>query len=215
MASDNQCTCHRKLGSSETFKQQLSKQTTTINKAVNTYNVMDNLKNIFTDIDQATGKNKFDTEYKLVHTMQKRLQSEYQDLFNGTINEFVSIPETFKYEKDISISIQGLEDRIAVEKNQGQEAYGFKPSEITKMENELKNMKGEVAESLVQSKLKQFFAKNRGVLFHSFHPESILQPLVERATAQRKNTNSLTLTALECKLTQALNINMNTIEQDH
>ena len=101
MASDNQCTCNRKLGSSETFKQQLSKQTTTINKAVNTYNVMYSLKNIFTDIDQATGNNKFDTEYKLVDTMQKRLQSEYQDLFNGTINEFVSIPETFKYEKDM------------------------------------------------------------------------------------------------------------------
>ena len=64
---------------------------------------------------------------------------EYQDLFDGKINEFVSIPETFQYEKDISISIQGLEDRIAVEKEQGQEAYGFNASEIKKMEDELKN----------------------------------------------------------------------------
>ena len=213
-ASDKQCKCNRKLGSSETFKQHLSQHTTPSNQAVSNYNVMDNLKNIFIDIDPSTGKNKFETEFNLVETMQKRLQSEYQDLFNGNINEFVSMPETFQYEKDISISIQGLEERIAVERAQGQEAYGFNDSEITKMENELKNMKGDVAESLVHSKLKLFFAKSRGVLFHSFHPESVMQPLVGRAASQRQNVSSLALTPLEVKLAHVLNINVITIEQE-
>ena len=175
---------------------------------------MDNLKNIFIDIDPSTGENKFEVEYNLVETMEKRIQFEYQDLFDGKINEFVSIPETFQYEKDISISIQGLEDRIALEKEQSQEAYGFKASEINKMENELKNMKGDVAESQVHSKLKLFFAKSRGVLFHSFHPELVLQPLVGRAASQRQNVSSLALTPLEVKLAQVLNINVNTIEQE-
>ena len=175
---------------------------------------MDNLKNIFIDIDPSSGDNKFEVEYNLVETMEKRIQFEYQDLFDGKINEFVSIPETFQYEKDISISIQGLEDRIAVEKEQGQEAYGFKASEINKMENELKNMKGDVAESQVHSKLKLFFAKSRGVLFHSFHPELVLQPLVGRAASQRQNVSSLALTPLEVKLAQVLNINVNTIDQE-
>ena len=175
---------------------------------------MDNLKNIFIDIDPSTGKNKFEVEYNLVETMEKRIQFEYQDLFDGKINEFVSIPETFQYEKDISISIKGLEDRIAVEKEQSQEAYGFNASDIRKMENELKNMKGDVAESQVHSKLKLFFAKSRGVLFHSFHPELVLQPLVGRAASQRQNVSSLALTPLEIKLSQVLNINVNTIVQE-
>ena len=51
----------------------------------------------------------------------------------------------------------------------------------------------EVAENEVQSKLKLFFSKNRGVLFHSLHPESILSPLLVRAKAQRKNVCSLSL----------------------
>ena len=60
---------------------------------------MGNLKNIFTDIDPATGDNKFETEYNLVETMEKRIQFEYQDLFDGKINEFISVPSLVIYMK--------------------------------------------------------------------------------------------------------------------
>ena len=172
------------------------------------------MKNIFTDIDPATGDNKFETEYNLVVEMEKRIQFEYNDLFTGKIDEFVSIPETFHYEKDMTISIKGLEDRIKVEKENGENAYGFNQTEIKRMENDLENIKGEVAENEVHSKLKLFFSKQRGVLFHSFHPESILSPLVSRAKAQRQNRNSLSLTSLEIKIIDILNIDMAKVKQE-
>ena len=175
---------------------------------------METLKNKFQVIDPSTGDNVFESEYKLVVDMEKRIKSEYDDVFSGNLNDFISIPETFQYEKDMSISIQGLEDRIKTENEKGENAYGYTQSEITRMENELKNMKGEVAENEVQSKLKTFFSKNRGVLFHSFHPENVLSPLTCRAKSQRQNVKSLNWTPLEEKLAEVLNIKLSNVEQE-
>ena len=223
MASDSHCvgpTCKRKLGSSEIFKQHLlqptnnSQSTLQVNPVANVYNVMGNLKNKFTVIDPSTGDNMFESEYNLVVDMEKRIKSEYDDVFTGKLNDFIPIPETFQYEKDMSISIHGLEERIKTEKEIGENAYGYTESEITRMENELKNMKGEVAENEVQSNLKIFFSKNRGVLFHSFHPENVLSPLTCRAKSQRQNAISLKWTPLEEKLAEILNINLGNVEQE-
>ena len=103
---------------------------------------METLKNIFTEIDPTTGENSFEVEHSLVVDMEKRIQSEYDDIFTGNINEFTSFPDMFQYKKDMSISIQGLEDLIKIEKSKRKhkynQAYGLIGSERRKMENDLK-----------------------------------------------------------------------------
>ena len=86
------------------------------------------------------------------------------------------IPDSFQYSQDMSLSIQGLEDRIDEEKLKGLSA-NYQKEEIKRMENVLKNMKGEVVESVIRSKLQQMWHSRRGLLLHSFHPENFLRQL--------------------------------------
>ena len=57
--------------------------------------------------------------------------------------------------------------------------------QIEKMENVLKNMKGDVAENKVYSALRKLWNGKRGILIHSFKPENVLAPLTKRAKPQR------------------------------
>ena len=98
------------------------------------------MKKQFFEIDPATNKNIFEAEYNIADTLGKRLENEYEDVFNGTKHDLLLIPESFQYSQDMSLSIQGLEDRINEEKLKIVSA-NYQKEEIKRMENVLKNMK--------------------------------------------------------------------------
>ena len=210
-ASDSQCDrvkCNRRLGSSEVFKQAILKNASKKQSAqpatTHSFAVFEDLLNHFHQLD-ANNTNIFETEYGIVETMKNSLSSQYPEVLNGQKHKLTRIPERFKYNKDMSISIQGLEDRITEERSkQGHSQYDEK--EIKKMENVVKNIKGDVAENVVYSALERLWNGKRGVLLHSFKPEHLLSQLTQRAKAQRTNSKSLQFTKLEEKLASILNI---------
>ena len=209
-ASDSQCKCNRKLGSSEIFKQRVlaantQQKSTNPPTSTNRYIIMEDMKKKFHVLDPQTGKNVFEAEYNLIDQMSKRIQAEYDAIFSGKEDKFVSIPSKFQYNEDMTVSIKGLEERIQKEKCADKD-YNFNSVELKRMENILKNMKGDVTENEIHTRLQTLWHNKRGALFHSFHPEAVLHQLTDRAKAQRKSAKSLEFTPLETKISEILNI---------
>ena len=209
-ASDSQCKCNRKLGSSEIFKQRVSaanmqQKSTSQTISTNQYIIMEDMKKKFHILDPQTGKNIFEAEFNLLDQMSKRIQAEYDDIFSGKEDKFVSIPSKFQYNEDMTVSIKGLEERIQKEKCADKD-YSFNSAELKRMENVLKNMKGDVTENQIHIRLQTLWHNKRGALFHSFHPEAVLHQLVDRAKAQRKSAKTLEFTTLEKKISEILSI---------
>ena len=100
------------------------------------YKIMEELKNKFYEVDPVTGANIFQVEYDLIDQMSQRIKSEYGDIFSGKEDNFTAIPSKFHYNKDMTVSIQGLQDRIDKEKSSDKD-YNFTPEEIKRMEEEL------------------------------------------------------------------------------
>jgi hypothetical protein len=48
--------------------------------------------------------------------MKAGLQSQYNDILNGTKSTLTIIPPRFQHSKDMTLSIKGLEERIKAEK---------------------------------------------------------------------------------------------------
>ena len=109
------------------------------------YKIMEELKNKFHETDPVTGENIFEVEYDLIDQMSQRIKSEYGDIFSGKEDNFTAIPSKFHYSKDMTVSIQGLQDRIDKEKSSDKD-YNFTPEELNRMESCLKNLKGDITE---------------------------------------------------------------------
>ena len=116
-------------------------------------------------------------ENKSIDDLKNGFESRFKDVVNHQKLNLTAIPERFRLsEKAISLSIHGLEQRIKTERSkQGQSRYVSE--QIDKMENIVKNMKGDVAENQVYSALRKLWNGKRGVLIHSFKPEDVLAPL--------------------------------------
>ena len=141
------------------------------------------------------------------------MKAEYENVFEATTKELKMIPATFQYGKDMSASIQGLHDRIQVE-TQNKCKSKYSPSEIKKMEGALHSLKGEVGESVVRSGFERLWHDKQGVMFHSFHPETLLSPLTNRAKSQRLSRTDLNYSDLELKLANILNIDLREIQTE-
>ena len=219
-ASDSQCdlnSCGRKCGSSEKFKTRLnvggSQKTLNTSIPRGQFKILEDMKHRFTKIDPNTNTNIFKKEYDIVDLMSTRLNKEYDDVFKAATNQFTIVPPTFQYGKDMTASIKGLQDRIDTEKNNAASS-AYTSKEVEKMESILQNLKGEVAESQVHSKLEELWHGKQGVLFHSFHPETIFFQLIDRAKSQRQNTTTLDFTDLETELSDMLRIDLPDVKSE-
>ena len=209
------------MGVSEIFKKRVlqttsSKTNPTRTKFGNHHVVFEDFISKFPEND-ANNKNLFPVKNGIVKHMKKGFESQQQDVINGQKWNLTRIPDRFKYGKDMSLSIGGLQQRIDEQKADPTKSQ-YASDEIKKMENTIKNITGDDAENQVYSALSRIWDGKRGVLLHSVKPEDVLSPLTKRAKAQRDASKNLNYTPLEEKLKEILNIEIknetNTIVTD-
>ena len=157
----------------------------------------------------SNGDNIFEDEHWAIQQIQKSLEAQYSDVFDGKQKGLTVIPSRFHYSKDGSLSIGGLESRIAEEKRKmaNKESSEYTQQEIKKMESIIHGYEGDAAEHKVLSALTRLWYGKRGLLLHSFKPEHILRTLTTRAKSQRNCSKELKFTKLEDKLSEVLGIN--------
>ena len=206
--NDSNCKCKFKFGVSEHFSSAIDSHRSDIQMNQSSAKVNQTLFQDLLSEFPDTDTNDFQVENSIIHQLQNGFESNYNDVLKYENKKLVAIPETFRLtSKAISLSINGLESRIKAERaKQGQPQYVTK--QIEKMENVLKNMKGDVAENKVYSALRKLWNGKRGILIHSFKPENVLAPLTKRAKAQRDSAKQLECTALEEILARQLNIDI-------
>ena len=104
------------MGVSEFFKNTILKTSSSQNNpirpgVVNRHVVFEDLLNKFPEKD-ANNKNLFPVENGIVKHMKKGFESQYQDVINGQKWNLTRIPDRFKYGKDMSLSIGGLQQGL-------------------------------------------------------------------------------------------------------
>ena len=206
---DTNCTCENKfrLGVSEHFSKVINSLAPNTKPISTTpYSVLEDALNEF----PATDSNSlplFPNENKVLTDMKNDYELRFCDVIQMRKKNLTSVPDQFHLNKDISLSMNGLEQKIAEEKsNQGKSQ--FNTSQIKKMEDVLTKMKGEVGEHSVYSGFKRLWHGKRGVFIHSFQPEDVLSPLTKRAKSKRDFRKKLSFNKLEKKLSRQLNIDV-------
>ena len=208
---DTNCTCESefKLGVSEHFSKSVSIQPPNQPQASSKpYTVYEDILNEFSSIDN-NNELVFPNENRVINEMKTDFESRFDDVIQMRKKNLTSVPEHFYLNKDISLAMTGLEQKIAAEKlNVG--SSKLDTSQIVKMENILNKMKGEVGEHEVYSGFKRIWHGKRGVFIHSFQPEDVLSPLTLKAKAKRNSEKTLSKTKLEKTLSNQLNIDVTT-----
>lgn len=151
--------------------------------------------------------------------IEKYLQDRYSKVYDGTLNEIISIPETYDYGVETKKGKKAFAMQYGSEKEieaRIQQLQGAKKAEDVKERTHLEEILHEkrplACEDKVNQRFLEFFKNEPGLYLHGFKPKEYLQRFRELAKCKRETISTLRLLDIEQCILELLGIEEQEIE---